>query len=390
MLYLMTTIGLSVFLGIVMPTDRKDSKTRKVYCVLMFLLLFGFAALRGESVGIDTTHRYLAYEQFSDLPVTSWLSHVREGTIDDLSLDGSDELGNSALVLILSHICSKPWFGEMVYSAFILAVHMWFFYKYCEHLPLTVELFIVFNFSATMNTTRQYIAISFFLIALHFIIQRKPLWAILFVVAAYLFHTSALICLVFCILAFKKVRITKKTFAVMIPVSVVAILLYNRLLDLLLVWLPKYSHYLNMDFYGESSGLSLFWTALYVGVLALTLMFYPKPVDLPARTLAREEWTDRQKEEEAYLQRFGVQAMTFLAFAVCDTVAAFLKAIYRIMRYFYSGFTILLPEMAMKLFKKNEINRVIMYMAFLVVGLLVGYVEFKANKYDIFPYRFFW
>lgn len=390
MLYLMTIIGLSVFLGVVMPTDQKGSTARKAYCVIMFLVLFGFAALRGESVGIDTAHRYVAYEQYANMSVSAWIDSVRTGAISDLSLDGSDELGNSALVLLLSHICEEPWFGEIIYSAFILIVHFWFFYNYCEQLPLTTELFIIFNFSATMNTTRQYMAISFFLIATHFIIKRKPIPALLFVVAAYLFHTSALICLVFCILAFRRIKLTKRAFAILIPVSIVAILTYNKLLDVLLVWFPKYSHYLNMDFYGESSGLSIFWVALYVVILALILHLYPKAVNLPMDVLEPENVLTAQKEQDEKMQIFGVNALMFLAYAVCDTVASFLKAVYRIMRYFYSGFTIMLPDTVMKLFKKNEVNRVVMYFAFLATGLVVGYMEFKANKYDIFPYRFFW
>ena len=371
MYYLLFVLAYTIIFGsLIKKVNIKESKARRIYCVSVFILLFLFAALRGENVGIDTTHRYRTFNNMKALGIM----YVIEET--------SVEVGYAALSYLLSLIFTKAWMSEVVYAAIILGIHIWFYYRYSNSLPYALALFIIFNYSSTMNTTRQYLAISIVLIGVHYIIRKRWIPAVIALGAATLFHTSAIMTFALLPFAFERFTPNRKMFLALIPVSLAAIASYSGILELLLILLPRYRHYINSTFYGATSRVSIPWLVIYTALAVLIVLRYRKD-EKRQRRLKSAAVEETQRE-------FGIFAMMFLLYAVCDITSFFFKAIYRIMRYFYVGFTIVLPESAVALFKKNQMNRLLFAALFLAVALVIGYVEFTANKYRLFPYTFFW
>ncbi len=368
MYYLLGVLGISVFAGVLFPKiNDKDSKERTGYCIIIFFLLFAFSGLRGSSVGIDTANRAATYYSALGMDYEHFSSYF------------STETGYEVVYYLFNSLFDQPYAMEMCFSAFIIGTHIWFFKKYASELPLTVALFIIFNFSSTMNTTRQYLAISICLIAFHFIIQRKFVQSVITILIASLFHTSALICLLFCLLAFKKVTINKKMFLLMIPTAVLFVFLYSPITSLMMQLFPHYARYLKNSYFMSSSKISIPWILIYIAVCVLTVIKYSN--EEKGRTLNEDDNGNRP---------FAVMSVVYLAYVASDVSAFFIKILYRIMRYFYVGFTFVLPECVTSLISKDKKSRTLFYAIFTLIAVVVGYIEFSANKYKIFPYVFFW
>jgi hypothetical protein len=145
---------------------------------------------------------------------------------------------------------------------------------------------------------------------------------------------------------------------------------------------PHYGRYVNNSWFMSSSGISLPWIGVYLLLVILIILKYQKVGSL--------DYYNKNVETDLEENAYGVLSITFLVYAATDITASFIKIIYRIMRYFYIGFTILLPEVATPLIKKNEKNRKILYFLFTLMAIGIAYFEFRSNKYRIFPYIFFW
>lgn len=370
-IYLLIVLGLSSFLGVIVPTER-GAKGRLWYCVIMFSLLFGFSGLRGINVGIDTFHRYSNFYTIANTTLRSFPAVIP--LVDK-------EIGYQILLFVITRVFKDPIYAEMIYSAFIIGVHLWFLNHYSKHLSLSVAMFIVFVFSASMNTTRQYIAISFFLIALHNIINGKIKPAIVFLLLGTSFHISTLICFVLLFLAFPSVIVRKTTFIKMIPICIAITLLYQIILKLVFIILPQYEHYLEFTFYTESTDIPILWICLYILITALIVLHYP--------TFYNPKEVDISLYHEKF-RRESIIAIVFLAFASFDLMSISFQALYRIMRFFHVGFLIEVPEQSLWIFKDSFVNKLVLYSLFTVLIVGLGIFEFNANKYNIFPYHFFW
>ncbi len=373
MYYLVAVLVLTIGSGIITPQiNIPGSKARKHYCLFVFFLLFLFSALRGSSVGIDTGNRARSYSVIHDYSFDYFLSRI------------DAEYLYRIIIWLFTRISENPYLMEAFFAGVVLGVHVWFNYLYAKELPFALALFIIFNYSATMNTTRQYLAISLFLVALHYIIHKKLIKAVLIILLSSQFHTSAYLGLLFCLLALKKVYVNKRIFLLMIPAAVFAVISYSAITNLIMQIFPQYSRYLNDSFFMSSSRISIPWIALYV-LISILLFFRFNAKEKEDKKL-HLSYRNQNTDDNA----FGVLSIVFLVYVASDISAFFIRIIYRIMRYYYIGFTILLPDVACSFVKKDTSNRIILYVVFMLLALVVAFVEFSANKYRIFPYVFFW
>ena len=75
-------------------------------------------------------------------------------------------------IWIVSRVLPIPWLINGIMDIFILCTFGWFIGRYSSDVTLSSLMFVTFAFAASLNVTRQYVAASFFLIALHFLIQK--------------------------------------------------------------------------------------------------------------------------------------------------------------------------------------------------------------------------
>lgn len=183
-------LGVScVFLNLYASNFATQNIYRKVFFSLSILLLFVFLAFR-----YDFGNDYLAYyDLFNEFSVL---------TLDDaLKYDGRVELGWILLCMLFKPI---GFFGLVFALVFFqLYVLAKIIFKYCPPdlywFAIFIFIFIPDNMLINASAIRQSIAISFFLLMVDSILEKKYLKALFYLIAAYNFHTSILIVVLFLI-----------------------------------------------------------------------------------------------------------------------------------------------------------------------------------------------
>lgn len=147
--------------------------------IIIFICLFLVSAFRNYSVGVDTIQYYQYYTIIGNY--SGWdYSHFRY------------EPGFFYLCKVLFIITSEPQMLLIITSAFINFSVYYFIRKNSENYYLSALIYIIFNiYFSTMNTMREWLAISFILLAFSFLVNRKYLVFSLFILFAVCFHNAA-------------------------------------------------------------------------------------------------------------------------------------------------------------------------------------------------------
>ena len=128
---------------------------------------------------------YQAYETLGKLP---WRDVAQQRY----------EWGFFAFCKILYGISPHPQTLLLVTSGFFCAVMAHFLLRYGENIVLAAVLFLLLNFIAVfLNLMRQMMAVCMVILAMERWWDKKYLSSVLLLLAAPMFHRSALICLLF-------------------------------------------------------------------------------------------------------------------------------------------------------------------------------------------------
>ena len=157
-------------------SDNKEISTINWY--LIFLIVFLFSGLRYQ-VGTDYVHYKYVFDHLST---------------DDIAVF---EYGNYGLMYLV-HLTGGPFQLYILISSYIICYSFFRFIKSFsidKSTSLFVFLFFGLFFLSSLNFIRQFLAISFFILALCSISENKGSKAIMFFIVSVLFHTSALVTL---------------------------------------------------------------------------------------------------------------------------------------------------------------------------------------------------
>lgn len=178
-----------VFSSLFCSLSNVNSDGLKKVLYFNALLIFFFLALR-----YDFGNDYLAYyDLFNEFSVL---------TLDDaLKYDGRVELGWILLCMLFKPI---GFFGLVFALVFFqIYVLVKIIFKYCPPglywFAIFIFVFLPDNMLINASAIRQSIAISFFLLMIDSILEKKYLKALFYFIAAYNFHTSILIVVLFLI-----------------------------------------------------------------------------------------------------------------------------------------------------------------------------------------------
>lgn len=193
-----------VFSSLLCSLSNVNSDGLKKVLYFNALLIFFFLALRYD-FGNDYLTYYDLFNEFSVL------------TLDDaLKYDGRVELGWILLCMLF-----KPlgFFGLVFALVFFqIYVLVKIIFKYCPPdlywFAIFIFVFIPDNMLINASAIRQSIAISFFLLMIDSILEKKYLKALFYLIAAYNFHTSILIVVLFLIPIIFSNRINNYIFCV--------------------------------------------------------------------------------------------------------------------------------------------------------------------------------
>lgn len=191
-----------VFLNLYASKFSTQGIYKKVFFCLSILLLFVFLAFR-----YDFGNDYLAYNdlfnEFSVLAIE-----------DAIKYDGRVEIGWILLCMLFKPI---GFFG-LVFALVIFQLYVLIkiIFKYCPPnlywFAIFIFIFIPDNMLINASAIRQSIAISFFLLMVDSIVERKYLKVLFYFFVAYNFHTSILLTILFLVPILLSSRINNSIF----------------------------------------------------------------------------------------------------------------------------------------------------------------------------------
>ena len=174
-----------VVMTFALALGRILQKDKRSYIVIMTVILTAISACRTESVGADTFQFCQAFRE------------LNAGGIADQG-GRSLEPGFQFLCRFLGVLSTDAQILIVVTSLFCVPTLMYSIYKNSSDISLSVYLFVAFNFfSYEMNAMRQVLAICIILLGVELFLKkgRRLLFAGV-ILAASLFHSSAIIMLV--------------------------------------------------------------------------------------------------------------------------------------------------------------------------------------------------
>lgn len=315
------------------------------------------------AVGTDYFNYVVIFRQYAQL-----------GFVEYIEQNGIAEFGFFALNKISNYLIGDT--RIMFLASVALAVV--FFYlaltKYkLQHPGLVFFLFLTTIFPVMLNAVRQGIAVSIVFYAMTFIISRKPLRFVFWVLVASLFHISALLVLPFYFVG-KLMDVQRKGYLLaktryFIKLSVLTVVLLAIVANVFAIVLsiPGFDRYeLYLEINEESSN--------YVFYLKLALLLLI--VVLARRMVFRSEY-----RQNAF---FLVGALTEIILLILGFTSPFIK---REALYFAPFMIMLLPNLIYVL-KGHRLQLLVRYslavygIAFFVISYLI------LDQADIIPYSF--
>lgn len=363
---------------------NRNNFRKKQFVFVVFGIMTLISALRASTIGIDLDLHYAKnYElissvSWSDIPIFATLKQY--------------ELGYCYFTKLLTYISSNVQFYIIITSIIIYGLHGYFFYKKSEDVILSSSLFMFFClFYMYMNIIRQAVAVSILLLAYLIFSESKKkvhnyVVFVLLVILASVFHSSAILCLVY--LLFDRLKFTKIHMLLGIVVTALIYVGYSSVYKFVLSILggnDKYNSYLESEKYGvgHMNSQSIYYVIITLGAFLLGYYILVWKDKTSHKLFAKQEY--KVKSNESFMLY-----MSFIAFA-CRLLIFKMSIITRFTFYFIPFVLILYPY-AISKFKRRS-NRIILNLTVYGVCLIYFMWVTLSNAdalYGVVPYEFFW
>lgn len=236
---------------------KRDRKVKGIFLLFLSLIfLCTVAGARSITVGTDV-NVYVSRLIVVCKESLGLFSYLRNANSDFLF----------ALIIYISNLTNSTHFVLFMIEFAVAAPIYWYAYENREKnsLTLTILIFLLTMYCISLNLMRQSIAIAFSILAYHYFDKKNYKKSVILLIAASLFHKTALISVVaFCIN--KLIKSNFKYKIGIIFLSLFGLFLAGMFMDKI-VMLTSYSRYLNMvNLMRSFSWLSLlkiiFWIVL--------------------------------------------------------------------------------------------------------------------------------
>lgn len=365
---------------------NKSFNKRKKYVVMAFMILFVVAALRKYTVGADLVAHYASrFETFATL---SWSEVIEYG-----QRSVGYGMGYCIYNKLVAMIFPNLQFFIAITSAFIIGVHLWFFYKNSVDLVMSINLFVLYCINYMYFTMiRQAMAVSFVLIGYEFLKRRdlgiqKYLVFTGFVLVGASFHTSALLCLI--MIPFDFLEFDRKHIIYTLIATAIAMIFYSQIYSLVLrifgSMAGNYERY--VDHAAESAG-----NLNKQSLLDVFLCSIPFVLGYYSLVLNKNRNLRLSNLQLSLVDRKTDSFLLYMALGtlVCRALVFRMNIIYR-MSYYFVPFTLLLIPRAVSGCKpkKRTMIRFILYVVFAAYFVLITW-KYAQAFYGVVPYQFFW
>ncbi|WPL42904.1 EpsG family protein [Priestia megaterium] len=373
---LYTIIALYYIVCMLFEKILEKQINRKMWLVFLLLPLFFMAALRAPTVGTDTLNYYQSYLIISQ---ESFFSESASRM----------EIGYVMLARLLSTLGLDFLGFQIVTTAFIFFSFGKFILKYSKNIAFSVYFFVASRmFFATMNISRQYIAVAILLLSVEFIKKRQFLKFFLIVLLASLFHTTAIVFLV--IYPIVQLRLNFKKTIVFISLGIVSGILFDYIVQLFINITGRYQEYLAGGYFNFEGNVAIYFNLLInfsffiVGVL---IRYWDIPIKMN---------NNCDKLKGLGIRKVKLISNETIWYASC--LITFILSIVglnstimdRIETYFTVFFLAYIPSLVQGI-KSKEIRVIVT--GSIVIGLFANFVLimiYRPNWNLVFPYNWYW
>lgn len=250
-----------------------------------------------------------------------------------------------------------------IFTAIIIVLGFFYFFKeFSVNIYFTIFLFLTnYSFNQSLNIMRQYIATSFFLIALVFLKKRKYIWYIILCLIACSFHTVAIIYLIIPII--QKFDFRKKY----TPFIFIFIIIFNKYISNIIIIICIKIGFYNNYFESTYSHTSSSSNALLVlnGIVFLIATYL----------------VDNKNDWEGKLY-YSMEIIILVALSVSSSV----PFVSRIVSLFSPVVCVYVPYIV-KNIKYNKIRKIaFIFFVFLFSAFFIYYVG-VSNTGETLPYK---
>ena len=374
-------IGFALSIGIIAFAEKKRLPIFLTCSVLALLIPCLIAGFRAQNVGTDVmvyvkplTESAICADNLKEYFNSYWYREWRNLYVQYY------EIGFSMLVFVVAKLTKNLGCVLFAISAVITVPMYIALSRNRKNAPVWLGMltFYLLFYSASLNIMRQWAAMSFLLLALQLLREKKYIWTVILTLFACLFHSSALIAFmiygVYWLLQVGQNRTIKLgrlqvrtpivTMCVVFFGSVAVLLCLNIIVKIMvLTGFTRFAGYLS----GEPLSLMLAQILLRLPPLVIMLLF----------------WKSFSKKEPA--------AVFFLTMSLLEIVMSQLMSVaehaIRIGMYF-SAYTVLWPSLLYASIKQRS-HRV--FFCLLLIGYMLVYWYYcfiMHGRNEVYPYSF--
>ncbi len=340
-------------------------RNKKVYLIIIGMILSFTAGFRYYTVGVDTEQYYFSYIFISNL---SW------GEITNTRY----ELGYAIMVKLLSIISAEPQFLFIVTSIFIHWIVMWFIYKYSPHYWLSAYLYLSMGyFYNSMNLLRQSFAMCIVLLGVPFLLKKKIVPFILITLLASQFHSSAIIALL--LLTGLVIKDQKIILYGGIFFGAFGFLFGSKLFEMFSSLNQRYTGYSAVNF----AFANYFATAINAAVALVILLCYLYSKGFVFHSIKDYVFANKKIMIE------GIFLSAAIAFLVLELIAIRANIFERLTAYF-AIFSIIIIPSSLNIIK-DEVHKKVLFLFIIACTYLQNIIilYYRPNWSGVVPYRFF-
>lgn len=238
-----------------------DKRKKRNYLIISLTPLMLMSMFRAEHVGNDTWN----YIELYKMVAANDFSYIQNSIT---------EKGYLLYDYIIFRYFNHYQFIFIISSFFIYSSIYFFLMKYIQAPGAFMCIFIGMNmFDFFLSTQRQGIAIAILIYAIDAAFEKKLFKFLIFVAVAFLFHYSSIVFLF--IYPLVNTRIQKQSIKVIVvAVTALLLLFFNRILSLLLIAFPKYRYYEGGALFdGEPRLAIVLKISVYMLLLIVTNMY---------------------------------------------------------------------------------------------------------------------
>ncbi len=230
----------------------------KIFLFITFLELFFISGFRAWHIGNDTN----VYVNLFTYAIDNY----------DLSFSYMEK-GYLLFNKTLSLFTDKPQSILVITSFCILGPIFYFIYKYSKFIFLSTLLFVILQFSVTLNIVRQYISLIIVLLGFSFVIKRQFIKFLLCCLIATTFHTSSIVAIVLYFIY--PLNIKMKNIITVFIVTILIFVFIAPFLDKVFQILGRYESYMGKTLMGEEIKLaSIMKTLVNLSVFLFCFITY--------------------------------------------------------------------------------------------------------------------